>query len=102
MNHIYMQEKTRDRLLLEHYKTIKNQNPDDILYNSQLAGHDAEDDNDYSAIEYDAGMLALFMNKKWKYLLDSDFCCAVRQAKRLGLRLPTNTNKAYSRRKRRK
>ena len=55
----------RDRLLMEIYKRFKNHKPDDVLYSSQLAGHDSFDENDYSTIEYEAGMLALFMDKKW-------------------------------------
>ena len=94
-------DKDRDNLLLERYRVIKRYKPDEALYWSQLAGHDACSDDDLSTIEYEAGMLALFMNKEWKYLLDDDFCCAAKQAKRLGLKLPTNTNKAYRRRKRR-
>ena len=47
-------------------------------------------------------MLALLMGKKWKYLLDSDFCRAFENARRLGFKLPkTNSNKAYVKRKRR-
>ena len=88
----------RDIFLLEIYRELKRKTPDDVLLESQLAGHGAEDDNDYYSIEYDAGMLVLFMNKKWKYLLDDDFCCAAKLAKRLGLRIPTNTNKAFKRR----
>lgn len=91
----------RDKILLEIYYKLKVHKPDDILYSSQLAGHGACDEDDYETIEYEAGMLALFMNKKWKYLLDDDFCLAAKQAKRLGLRIPTNTNKAFRRRKKR-
>lgn len=55
--------KDRDRLLIGFYKSFKNWKPDDVLYSSQLAGHDSFDENDYSTIEYEAGMLALFMEK---------------------------------------
>ncbi len=92
----------RDKILLEEYYRIKDDKPDDILYSSQLAGHNACNEDDYETIEYEAGMLALLMNKKWKYLLDDDFCLATKQAKRLGMRIPTNTNKAFRRRKKRK
>lgn len=91
--------KYRDKLILEHYFEVKKYDPDEILYDSQLWGHNACDDNDYATICYEAGMLALFMNKQWKYLLDDDFCVAVKQAKRLGFRLPTNANKAFRKRK---
>ena len=91
----------RDRLLMEIYKRFKNHKPDDVLYSSQLAGHDSFGENDYSTIEYEAGMLALFMDKKWKYLLDDDFCCAFENARRLGFSTPTNSNKAYIKRKKR-
>lgn len=91
----------RDMLLLERYRKLKRMKPDDILYWSQLAGHDSQNNNDYFTIEYEAGMLALLMNKKWKYLLDDDFCLATKQAKRLGLRISTNTIKAFRRRKKR-
>ena len=93
--------KDRDRLLIEFYKRFKNSKPEDVLYSSQLAGHDSFDENDYSTIEYEAGMLALLMGKKWKYLLDSDFCRAFENARRLGFKLPTNSNKAYRKRKKR-
>ena len=49
----------------------------------------------------EACMLALFMNKKWKCLIDIDFCLAFEQAKRLGFRLPTNSKKACRIRKKR-
>ena len=92
----------RDKILLEEYYRIKDDKPDDILYSSQLAGHNACNEDDYETIEYEAGMLALLMNKKWKYLLDEDFCLATKQAKRLGMRIPTNMIKAFRRRKTRK
>ena len=41
------------------------------------------------------------MDKKWKYLLDNDFCFAFETARRLGYRLPVNSNKAYIKRKKR-
>lgn len=44
-------------------------------------------------------MLALFMNKKWKYLNDDDFCVSYSHTKRLGFRIPTNAAKAYKIRK---
>lgn len=93
--------KDRDRLLIGFYKSFNNWKLDDVLYSSQLAGHDSFDENDYSTIEYEAGMLALFMEKEWKYLLDSDFCHAFEEAKRLGFKLPTNADKAYRKRKKR-
>lgn len=93
--------KDRDKLLLYFYKSFNKLNPDDILYNSQMAGHASYNDYDYCTIEYEAGMLALFMTKNWKYLLDSDFCCAYEQAKSLGFNIPTNANKAYWKRKKR-
>ena len=91
--------KDRDIELISQYRSIKDQKPDDILYMGQLSGHDAVDDNDISAIYYDACMLALFMNKQWRYLTNYDFCVAFKQAKRLGFRMPTNAKKAFRRRK---
>lgn len=53
----------RDKILLKEYDRLKKQKPDDILYSSQLAGHNACNEDDYETIEYEAGMLALFMKK---------------------------------------
>lgn len=89
--------KDKDRILIEEYHRLKKYNTDDIFYNSLLAGHDAFNEYDYANIEYEAGMLALFMNKKWKYLSEYAFCYAAKQAKRLGFRVPTNTDKALRR-----
>lgn len=52
--------KDRDRLLIGFYKNFKIWKPDDVLYSSQLAGHDSFDENDYSTIEYEAGMTGKF------------------------------------------
>lgn len=93
--------KERDRLLFDFYYHFRKRKPDDILYSSQLAGHDSCNEYDINTIEYDAGMLALFMSKNWKYMLDSDFCYAYEQARRLGFNVPTNANKAYRKRKKR-
>jgi hypothetical protein len=47
--------KERDRLLIESYNKLKNKKTDDVLYWSQLAGHNSDGD-DYSIIEYEAGI----------------------------------------------
>ena len=94
--------KERDEELLQEYRQVKKLKPDDILYEGQLYGHYAVDDNDISTIRYEACMLALFMNKQWKYLIDINFCLAFEQAKRLGFRLPTNSKKAYRIRKKKR
>ena len=93
--------KERDEELLKEYRRVKKLKSDDILYEGQLNGHCAIDDNGISTIWYEACMLALFMNKKWKCLTDIDFCLAFEQAKRLGFRLPTNSKKACRIRKKR-
>ena len=78
--------KDRDVVMISEYKRVKNSMPDIILYEGQLPGHDSISDNDISTIWYEACMLALFMNKKWKYLNDDDFCMSYSHAKRLGVR----------------
>ena len=83
----------RDEELLKEYRWGKKLKSDDILYEGQLNGHCAIDDNGISTIWYETCMLALFMNKKWKCLTDIDFCLAFEQDKRLGFRLPTNSKK---------